>query len=151
MFSCLLAIICAGLYWIKDIYINEPTIKQAITKNELKDLGKDYIICERIRTTGYDWCVVGSNNIDNINEYCNIKDVDPFSELDLEYEFVISNNKYVFYVDEKTTYYSEEMHQQCVEYAVSGWDILYPIKREEIFDFFKTSRYIVESDTKVHK
>ena len=137
---------CAGALCGWTEYNAEKTaIRSAVSMRQLKDVNGVYIICERCRVTGFDWHVTGSNTEGHIGNYCNIIGADPFSELHLDYEFIISDNRYVFYVEEARLDTSREA--ECsAEYRVSGWDIVYPVRRNEPELFGNSRKYILESD-----
>ena len=118
-------------------------VKEAVKKTSLSG---DYILCQRARTTGFDWHVTDAGKIGNDGEFCRIVGADPFRELSFHYEFFMADNTFVFYVESRREYYSEEMRQQIVEYTVSGWDILYPVRHAPVLGIVKSPKYILISD-----
>jgi len=125
--------------------INEPNviIREAIKKKDISDI--NYVLCQRARVTGFDWLVIQNEKGENSKEPCNIVGPNPFEDFDFEHEFIMAQNTFVFYIEEKNTHYSEEMGMDVIEYTAVGWDILYPIKRE-LFDLLASKKYIVEND-----
>ena len=121
----------------------EQIVKEAVKKSSVSG---EYILCQRARTTGFDWHVTDAGEIGNDGEYCSIVGADPFRELSFLYEFSVVDNTFVFYVENRREYYSEEMREQIVEYTVSGWDILYPVRHEAVFGIGKSPKYILTSD-----
>ena len=121
----------------------EQIVKEAVKKSSVSG---EYILCQRARTTGFDWHVTDAGEIGNDGEFCRIVGADPFLELPLHYDFAMADNTFVFYVESRREYYSEEMRQPIVEYTVSGWDILYPVRHEAVFGIGKSPKYILTSD-----
>lgn len=125
------------------VWVSEPIAKTAVVKNELDGI---YVLCTRERVTGFDWRVVSGYESSSQNELCNISGVHPFEELNLKHDFVMAENTYVFYVEKRNEYYSEELGETVVEYVVSDWDILYPVRHGNILGLLKSPKYILESD-----
>jgi hypothetical protein len=125
---------------------NLITLKTAVKESEL--VGKSYILCQRVRVTGFDWILIKNEKGERTEEYLNIIGIDPFYELNLRYDFIISNNTYVFYITEKRKYYSEEMRENILEYVATGWDILYPVDRDGYLEYnlFGPRKYITKND-----
>jgi len=119
-------------------HVNKHEIIKKTVKN--RDLiGKKYIVCKWVRTTGYNYQLIrDENGIRRFNTYCKVTGISPEDEL--IYEMLISNNTYILYVVEKRQY--KEM--KGIEYIVDGWDVLYPAKRDELFNF--SSEYILKND-----
>ena len=141
---CVLALLIAAEAVI-EFFPSQPTLKEAVGRGSLN--GKRYILCERDKVTGFDWHILfDSEGADN-GKYCNITNCDPFSELNLTYEFETGHNTFVFYVSERKEYSSEELREDTLDFEASGWDILYPVKREPILGCLKSRKYILESDT----
>ena len=138
-----IAIVLLLLFIDRSIWITEPIVKKSVLK---KELDGTYILCQRERVTGFDWRVVSGYDSRIQNEYCNISGSNPLEELSLKYDFLIANNTYVFYVEERKEYYSEKMHEMVVEYVVSDWEILYPVRHGTIEGLLKSPNYILESD-----
>lgn len=141
---CVLTLFIAAEAFI-EFFPSQPTVKEAVGRGSLN--GKQYILCEREKVTGYDWHILFDSEGVDSGKYCNIKNCDPFSELNLTYEFETGHNTFVFYIEERRKYYSEELREDTLDFEASGWDILYPVKREPIFGWFKSRKYILESDT----
>jgi hypothetical protein len=131
--------------YLRYIRVPDHIMKTAVTQSSL--IGKNYVICRRARVTGFDWLVITDNNGMKY-EYCNIIGANPFSELNLSDDFVFSDNRYVFYIIEKRVYYSEELHEDCLEFVVSGWDILYPVNHG-ILNLLNSPKYITLADTRL--
>jgi hypothetical protein len=87
--------------------------------------------------TGYNYVIIKDENSYPTYRYCVIKGATPDDEL--SYEFMIGENKYAFYVDETRTYYSEELQEDVFEITVSGWDVLYPAKRDNFLRYHRGS------------
>jgi len=140
-------IITAGaIFFMKNLHTPGNAIKAAVVESEL--YGQDYILCKRARVTGFDWILIKNEDGKKTHEYCNIIGPTPFRELKLEHEFVMANNTFVFYIEEKREYYSEELSVVVLEYVVTGWDVLYPVKHSDffLFDLFGSKKYITEND-----
>jgi hypothetical protein len=119
-------------------------LKAAILKNALG--GQNYILAQPCSVTGYEWRLAGGTGANNAFNYCIVKGENPESELNLKYEFMTAGNTFVFYVLEQEEYYSDVLGEQCVEYTVEGWDILFPVKHGSVFDGFSFSKHITVAD-----
>lgn len=139
-----LALILGVLFYMRNLNIPKTMLITAVKEHELS--GESYILCKRARTTGFDWIIVRNENGEKAYELCNIIGPNPFVELELSYEFAMANNTYIFYIEEKKVYYSEETKQDTTEYRVTGWDILYPVKHSDVPILFGTKKYITKSD-----
>lgn len=141
----LLILVVAALFFFTMLSIKaQPIIKSAVKKRELpKD--ESFIICESVAVTGFDWRIVSNQGIGEKDTWCNIVGPTPL-DLSLKYDFITSSNSYVFYVTDVQEYYSIEIDGTALAYTVSGWDILYPVRRESMMTFLKTPKYILESD-----
>jgi len=145
VFIIILFILILGVsFYMRNIYTPIAIIKTAVKESSLS--GESYILCQRARTTGFDWRVIQNEYGDIVNELCNVIGSNPFAELLLRHEFVMAQNTFVFYVEEKTMKYSEVTNQEEIEYIVTGWDILYPVKHDVIFNFFSPKGYITKND-----
>lgn len=122
-----------------------PILKTAITKKDI--IKMKYILCKRIKTTGFDWVVIQDKEGNKVDEVCNIIGSDPFEELNLSYDFFMGDNTFIFYIEDRREYYSKELKQNCVEYHATGWDILYPIKHGRITGILESRWYITQNDT----
>lgn len=122
----------------------EDALKTAIKKEDLK--GSKYILCKSVLVTGFNWLAVEDEKGKMPPTYCIITGADPQSELKLSYEFMSAGNTFIFYVNERKEYYSEELKEKCVEYIVDGWDILYPIKKGVPWDYIVRRKYITKND-----
>jgi hypothetical protein len=122
---------------------SESILKEAVKRKDIPN--SDYILCQWARVTGFDWRMIRNEEGEKTKKYIKISGVNSFIEFNFKYEFIMSRNTFSLYIEEKKTYYSEEKGMEVTEYTVTGWDILYPIKRESE-EFFTTKRYIVEGD-----
>lgn len=139
-FIAIAVIVVYCLGFIRDNCVIEPIIKEAV---HMDYPGDNVIWCKPIKTTGFDWEVVAGDE----NRCCNIKGPDPMNDIPFKYDFEISDNIYIFYVKEKTYDPEYFVGGENLEYTVSGWDILYPVKRGNmITGIFKSQRYILKSD-----
>jgi len=124
---------------------NVTILKTAIKKGKLS--GKRYILCKEAWVTGFNWILIRNEMGIRTKKYCNIIGPNPFDDFALKYEFRLGKNTFIFYVEEKNTYYSEELGQNVTEYVATGWDILYPVQHDEYFyEFWNKSRFITEDD-----
>ena len=140
--ALVVTVIGASVY-MKNFYVPETVLKTAVKESELP--ANSYILCKVERTTGFDWLLLKNEHGDKTNELCNISGASPFADFRFRYEFEMSGSTFVFYVEEKRMVYSEATGQDEVEYIVTGWDILYPVKHEGIiFGLFMPNRYITE-------
>jgi len=128
-------------FYMKNIHTPENILRVARKESELTE--GNYILGQPYRTTGFDWLLIQNENGEKVQELINITGADPFTELNLSYEFGMGRNTFIFYVEERIEGFSEEMGVSTVEYVVTGWDILYPVRR---VTFFSPRRYIIETD-----
>jgi len=121
---------------------NDDIVKSAVRSRDLK--GKDYIICRWARVSTANYMLLYDENGNRSDVYILVTGVE--LEEELSYEFLISHNKIIFYIDERTEYYNFEWGEHVIEYKVTGWDVLYPVKRDsdKLFNFIP--RYILRSD-----
>lgn len=144
IFILLYSLIQGVLFYMGNLYIPNATILRTAIKE--KDLfGKQYILCKVERTTGFDWRVIKNEAGMRTIDLCNVIGSNPF-ELGLTYEFELADNTFIFYVEKKNTYYSDELAQEVIEYVATGWDILYPVKHDEYTNFFNISKFITVDD-----
>ena len=106
---------------VSDSLFAGGVIRAAVTEPELA--GKDYIICEPAATTVFDWEIVSDSDWGKRYEYCNLLGPVPRFSYDFE---VLSGNRFVFYVTERSEHYSEEWHETFLTFTVTGWDVLLP-------------------------
>ena len=133
-------------FYMQNIHTPKAIIKTALKEKELTE--SIYILCKITAVTGFDWVMIKDENGNATYEHCIIIGASPFNELNLVADFVFSDNTYVFHIEEKNTYYSEEMSMDILEYTVSGWDILYPVKHGNFFNPFHSKKYITNKDLK---
>jgi len=139
-----LIIVLGVLLLIKDEYKPESILRSAVKEYNLS--GENYILCQRERTTGFDWVLIKNEDGKKVRgEYCNVIGANPFDDFTFKHEFITAGNTFIFYIDEKQINYSEEMRMDIIEYIATGWDILYPVKHD-IFDIFNSKKYITEKD-----
>ena len=141
--AILIAMILLLLFAGRCIWASQSVGKKAVRKNELDGT---YILCERVQVTGFQWLVVSGSESGNQSEYCNISGANPFEEYKFTYDFLIAENTYVFYVEERKEYYSEVLGEMVVEYVASDWDILYPVRHGTLLERFQSPDYIIKGD-----
>ena len=146
--SVIVILIVGASFFMKNFSEPKIIIKTAVKENALSD--KNYILCKQAVTTGFNWIMVKNEDGQTTQTYCNIAGAQPFTDINLKHEFSLADNTFVFYVEEKNMVYSEATSQNELEYVVTGWDILYPVKHSElfVFDLFKTKKHIIEDDLK---
>jgi len=115
--------------------IKDVIAKTAVKRRELR--GKEYIICKWEATTGYNFQLIQDENGRRSNKLCLVTGPNPENEL--IYDFLIANNTYVLFIIEKKPYHFDGAI--CVEYIVDGWDVLYPVKRDTLFNI--TPKYVL--------
>jgi len=125
-----LSLLLGLLFYVKIIYIPNNILKTGIKESELID--KNYILCQTVKVTGFDWFCIKDEDGNELKEYCHIVGPDPFKTFAFSYNFEMADNIFIFYVKEKRRYYSEEILEDILEYAVTEWDILYPVKQSDI-------------------
>ena len=123
----------------------DNTLKTAVAKSEIA--GTSYILCKPVATTGFHWEVLENEGGTAKRHLCNIIGANPSKELNFSQDFMLGGNVFVFYVVDVDGYYSDK-HGDSVDYAVSGWDVLMPLKHGRLDSFFESKRYITTKDTK---
>jgi len=131
------------LFYFAYIHAPENILRVARKESELEE--GSYILCQGARVTGYSWILIQDENGDEVRDFINIMGVDPIAELNLSYEFEMGHNTFIFYVDERIVSYSEFLGEDTIEYMVTGWDILYPVRRVP-YTLISPRRYILETD-----
>ena len=114
--------------------------KEAVFCKNLKN--ESFIICKWVRITGFNFGLIKNEYGMSVREYVVVSGIDIESEL--SYEFLTAGNSFVFYVVEKREYFSEELGENCTEYIVSGWDVLYPVKHNS--PLTRVPKYILKND-----
>lgn len=142
--SFVLVFLASSLLYSKLSAESLTIVRHAVKMSSLPENG-DYIICTWTQTTGYNWVISSSKGLGEEHAFCLISGPTPL-DLNLKYDFLISNNKYVFYVSNTREYYSSERQEDVIEYTVSGWDVLYPVRRESMITLLKNPKYILEND-----
>jgi len=127
------------------IYTPDNILRVARDKRELTE--KQYILCQVYRTRVSDWRLIKDEHGEIISTLTlvNISGINPFMELPFSYEFEMGRNTFIFYIEKRTEVYSENPGEDTVEYVVTGWDILYPVRRVP-FTVINPRRYIIEAD-----
>jgi len=118
--------------------INDEIAMTAVRRRELR--GKNYIVCKWEAITGYNYQLIRDENGRRTNKLCLITGSSPESEI--IYDLLISNNTYVLYVVEKKPYHFDG--EIGVEYVVDGWDVLYPVKRDSLFNI--SPKYVFKGE-----
>lgn len=127
-------------------FILDPIIKTAVKREDIKG---NYIICIYDQVSSFEWLVIDSAEGIKKRGYCNIIGPDSWTKYSFPYEFSISDNLFIFYVEEKREYYSEETCEDMLEFVISDWDILYPVHHVNFWGWpklFKSPKYLFESD-----
>ena len=139
-----ISLLLGGIILVRHSHIPETALRVAVKENEISDVR--YVLAKRERITGFDWRLVKNEYGERSNELFNITGLSPFDEFSFRHEFVMANNTFVFYIEEKKLYFSNEIMQNAIEYSVSGWDILYPVKRHDFPYIFRSRKAILEND-----
>ena len=136
------SLVLLGVYfYMANIHTPQNIIRTARKENELTE--GSYILARLYRVTGFDWMLIQNENGESVIEHINITGANPFTELRLSYEFEMGHNTFIFYIEERIERYSLGFGD-VIEYVVTGWDILYPVRR---VNFISPRRYITEADT----
>lgn len=132
----LVLILTVFAYWISPV-------KHAIKEESLKNTGEHYYLIKYTQTTVSMWKIIG----DNTGYYQTPKYVileGDVPDIVKNYDIAIGDNVYVCYgeyIGEKETPAQEILSA----YNLTGWDILYPVKRDSVFQFWPKS-YISRMD-----
>jgi len=130
-------------------YLRKPEgeiLKTAVTRTQL--IGKKYILCKEVAITDADYRLRRNEYGMPSRKLCTVIGTDgekfvpnlPFSG-----EFYHAFNTYVFYVEDKREYEDENDGEKMVEYVVTGWDLLWPIRHSDS-PTFKSWWYVTEED-----
>jgi hypothetical protein len=141
--TIILLIPMGTLVFMRYIYVPRGILKTAIKENKIDS--DSYILARQVWVTGYEWVCIQNLSGERISELCNIIGANPLFDLNLGAEFELAKNTFIFYVEERKEYYCEKTHLNIVEYYVSGWDILFPVKHSDL-DFFGSRWHITEDD-----
>ena len=129
-------------FYMANIHTPQNIIRTARKESELTE--GSYILTRFHRVTGFDWMLIQNENGESVQEHINIIGANPITELSLSYEFTrMGRNTYIFYIEERIEEYTVGRGIE-VQYVVTGWDILYPVRR---INFISPRRYITEADT----
>ncbi len=104
--------------------------KLSVTYKSLSDEDRFFIICKAVRVTGFDWKIINENGIQADERYVKLVGEDP--QYFLNYDLQAGDNEFVFYGKYIGTDYFDGDEYNILE--VSDWDILYPVKRNNLFD-----------------
>ena len=118
-------------------------VKFAIKQEDLRDT-ESYIIVQVQHSTAVSiWVAVGDNN-GKYNEPVSINLLGDEPQL-YSYEIEFGGNQFVCYGN----YLDEgDFHGEVYKnFEITGWDILYPIKRDSLFNFILPNSYICRYDT----
>ena len=142
--AAVIVAVIAALPIVNAVAARNTVIKTAVKEQDLPEDG-NYIICDWTEVTGFNWYVSSSAGMGKRGTWCNIIGPSPY-DLHLDYEFTVARNQYVFYVESVREYYSKEIQEHVTEYTVTGWDILYPVRRESMLTLLKPPGCIIEND-----
>jgi len=121
---------------------NDEIVKKAVRRGCVRNL--DYIVCRWSRVSGANFKLLYDENGNRSDTYILVTGIK--LEEKLSYEFLISKNRFVFYVDERIEYFDTEWGEYVIEYKVNSWDVLYPVKRDSDSLFGFKPKYILKSD-----
>ena len=125
----------------------DDIVKIAIKMGDLN--GKEYIICKREVTTGYNYQLIIDENGES-HKYKLIRVTGFHPSQQKMPEIYWANNSYVLYITEKKEYFDSDLGENVIEYIVDNWDILYPVKRDSgLFNI--APKYILKSDYSDYK
>lgn len=118
-------------------------VKYAIQEKSLENLDEQYYLVKYTLTTSSTWMIIG----DNTGYYSTPKYVileGDVPDIVKNYDIATGDNVYVCYgeyIGEKETAAQETLSA----YNLTGWDIVYPVKRNSVFQFWPKS-YISRMD-----
>jgi hypothetical protein len=119
-------------------------MKFAVKLEELKKLDNPYYLVKWTQTTVSNWMIIG----DETGYYREVEYVVLCGEIpDIvrNYDIAIGGNIYICYGEYVGEIETPAIEETISEYQLSGWDILYPIKREAIFPFWPKA-YLTHMD-----
>lgn len=122
----------------------EDFYKESISRIELVQQDRDYIIVKYQAVTGFQWKAVGHHRGGLFPQDCHIifEGVDSPTQL-LSVHFFQVDNQFIFYVSDYEDVETE--HFGIVPtYTVTDWTVLFPIKREPFSG--GSERYITDKD-----
>jgi hypothetical protein len=109
-------------------------VKYALKQKDLDALEKPYFLIQWVQVTGSSWRIVGDQNgyYDKQNYIVESGEI-PY--IVGNYSIAIGDNTYICYGH----YIGEDKIFDFSEYQFTGWDILYPVKRDAIIPFWPKS------------
>lgn len=136
----LLALVLLLLVFL--VYLIFP-VKYAIKQENLNNSDEQYYLVKYTFTTASNWMILGDNTgYYQTPEYVVLEGDVP--DIVKNYDIATGDNVYVCYgeyIGEKETAAQETLSA----YKLTGWDILYPVKRNSVFQFWPKS-YISRMD-----
>lgn len=136
-FVCIIIIILLSFCFLIKIAPKFKPLKYAVEMPKVQYQDKDYIICKLVKTTGFKWRTLDGELISVIG--CDPMDV--FCSYGIEY----GHNQFILYGE-----FSFDMYEFEGEFFrifnCKDWDIIYPINRDLLFDYFMPKNYLCEFD-----
>lgn len=138
-------------------------VKFTLKQKDLDALEKPYFLIEWVQITGSSWMIVGDEDgyYDQVAYIVDEKDIQHIKDMGDQGKYIISNGEmpsivrtddftmwhntyivYVNYVGERDVGISKTIS----EYEFTGWDVLYPVKRDGSIIPFLPKSYICKWD-----
>lgn len=119
-------------------------VKAAIRPDELEKLNTPYYLVKWTRTTQSTWMIIADENGAYAQaEYVSLQGEIP--DIVQNYDIATGDNVYLCYGEYRGEIETAAREEPMREYYLSGWDILYPVKRNAIFSFWPKS-YLCQMD-----
>ena len=127
VFGCVLVLL--GVYFAYEIW----PVKTAITQDEIKELNAPYYLVKKEFSSAAQWIVIGDQN----GEYPEPRYADLRGKFpSVDYVLQIMDNVYVCYGEYVGQRDNPAVTEPFYVFDVSGWDILYPVKRDSVFQLW---------------
>lgn len=122
-------------------------VRYALKFEDLATQNKEYFLLQWQQTTGSSWMIIGDQN----GYYDEPEDIVAQGEMPFQQNFNYSiakaENTYVCYGSYKGEIDISRKGEFLSEYQFTGWDILYPVKRDGLIPFLPKS-YLCKYDMK---
>ena len=126
----LVFVLIIGLFF----YLNSHIVKVAVHREEL--IGKDYIICQQVRTTGFDWMIYESSDVSapysalqgRLPLFVKLEGNIPLEEYRNYYPRVRFNN-FICFGEIIGEGVDADNLDKYIIFRVDRWEVLYPVIR----------------------
>ncbi len=118
-------------------------VKYAITKQDAYKCKKEFIVVKNQKATVSPWIAIGDTN-GAFSEEKNTRIIGN-EPTNFNYSIECGDNTFICYGKYKEYNHTDEAGTYDI-FQADTWDILYPIKRTELFDFYFPKSFICKMD-----